>query len=188
MLPLPPDWPREFSETPRSKFCGISLIMRSTVTALELSISSRPSEITVEPTGATPRRRLPVTTISPSASPATAAASSSAWSWAAAGTATVKTPSDTPSSRWLARSQHLSVVMEILLKSRHSCGRRRYRSRCQGEIDARCRAAPQPHGDVRWRIETNGLEVALARIGAGDHEAQPLTPCHHERDRRQRDR
>jgi hypothetical protein len=76
MLPLPPDWPREFSDTPRSKFCGISLIMRSTVTALEFSISSRPSEITVEPTGATPRKRLPVTTISPLASAAAGTACS----------------------------------------------------------------------------------------------------------------
>ena len=37
-----PDWAREFSDTPRSKFCGISLMRRSVVTAAEVSIGSRP--------------------------------------------------------------------------------------------------------------------------------------------------
>ena len=64
MLPAPPVWPREFSLTPRSKTCGSSLIARSIVTWPEATMSSRPSATTDEPTGATARRRLPVTTTS----------------------------------------------------------------------------------------------------------------------------
>ena len=82
MLPAPPGWPREFSLTPRSKTCGISLISRSVETAVDRSISSRPSAIIAEPTGAVPRSRVPVTMISLKAEPA--AGVSVAWSWAKA--------------------------------------------------------------------------------------------------------
>jgi hypothetical protein len=60
--------------------------MRSTVTALDASISFRPRVVTVEPTGASPRTRLPVTMIS------ALLGSSCAASWAIAGTAAIARP------------------------------------------------------------------------------------------------
>jgi hypothetical protein len=64
MLPEPPDCPREFSETPRLKTCGSFWISAVVVSGAASSMSSRETSVTEEPTGAVPRMRLPVTTIS----------------------------------------------------------------------------------------------------------------------------
>ncbi len=66
MLLDPPDWPRELSEMPRLKTCGSCWISCVVVTAPEASTSARLIATTDEPTGAAPRTRLPVTTMSDS--------------------------------------------------------------------------------------------------------------------------
>jgi hypothetical protein len=85
MLPEPPAWPREESETPRLDTCGTSCSIWAVLVAPELSMSARVTEITGEPTGATPRMRLPVTTTWLSAGTATGAAGWATGGWAATG-------------------------------------------------------------------------------------------------------
>src|SRR5690348_432476 len=57
-------------------------------------------------------------------------------------------------------------------------------SRRDGQIHTRSVPTTQPHRNVRRRIEADVLEIALARIGAGDDEAQAIALRDHLRDRR----
>src|SRR5690606_28827485 len=166
MLPEPPDWAREFSETPRSKFCGISLISRSVVTAGDDSIESRPSEITVDPTGAAPRTRLPVTTISlvgaMLSGTSCGAGSDAACAQAISGTTAMST--DAPASNRARRRLDLRQVPLARVRAGHG-----------GPQAGACRhgARERRHGDRHGRL--------LARLEAEDVGGSPGVPWQAER-------
>src|SRR5690606_18415938 len=145
---------------------GISLIKRSVVTAAEPSIVSRPSEMTVDPTGAAPRTRLPVTTISP---PWVALDVSSCWTGSGTDCArpasgTMATSAEALASNRTRRPPEFAFIT-LLPFAADNPPAALFVLRSQRKLDAGWVTPASQNRDLWRRRQPNVLKIALARIG-----------------------